>query len=150
MPLLGGCYAYQPSEVGSLNSGDQVRALLTATQFDELEEHLPGGDREIEGEVVEVRPDSILLEVPVLTAVRGIRVQSYNQRFRIPVSGVADLELRTLDRNRTFGVTGLATILIGAVVYNQFFAETGQTPTDPTPPPPEDRRARFVIPLIVW
>ena len=145
---LTGCYSYTPGALGDVSNGDQVRALLTATQFDELEEHLVGGDREIEGEVIEATPQSILLEVPVVSTVQGIRVQSLNQRFNIPAAGVADLQIREINKPRTYGAIGIAALVLGVVVYDQFFAQTGQTPDDPTPPPPEDRVWRIRIPWI--
>ena len=148
--LLAGCYTYAPSSIETLSRGDEVRARLTAAQFDELEEHLPGGDRVIEGEVVEADGNGMLLEVPITTVVEGIRVESLNQRLEIPASGVTDVELRSLDRPRTWAVTGVAAALVGYVIWDQLISDTRRGGTDPPPPPEEDRRTILKIPLIVW
>ncbi|MGI9629054.1 MAG: hypothetical protein ACR2QM_19640 [Longimicrobiales bacterium] len=149
-PLLGGCYSYTPSALGDLSAGDEVRARLTAAQFDELEEHIPGGDRVVEGEVVEVGASRMLLEVPVNTAVQGIRVQSLKQRFEIPADGMADVELRTLDRRRTYGLSAVGVAVIGYIVWDQLLSEGRRGGTDTPEPPDEDRRITFKIPFRLW
>ena len=149
-PVLGSCYTYTGSSLGELTDGDEVRARLTAAQFDELEEHLPGRDRVLDGEVIEVGPQRLLLEVPVTSSVQGIRVQSLNQRIEISADGLADVELRTLDRGRTYGLSGAGVVLVGYVIWDQLLSDTRRGGEGEPPPPPEDRRTLFKLPLIVW
>lgn len=149
--VTSGCYTYAPSSIGDLAAGDEIRARLTGAQFDELEEHLPGSDRVLEGEVVETNADGILLEVPVTQMVRGMQVQSLRQRLAIPTQGVTEVELRALNRHRTYAMSGAAALLAGFIVWDQLLADTrrGGTGGGP-PPPPEDRRTVVRIPLFVW
>ncbi|MDH3223194.1 MAG: hypothetical protein OEO23_05720 [Gemmatimonadota bacterium] len=148
--VLPACYTYSPSTIGDLTPGDQVRARLTGAQFDELDEHLPGGDRVLEGEVIESGNGGILLEVPVATSVQGIRVQSYHQRLDIPSSGLAEVELRALNKHRTYTLSGAAIVAVGYVIWDQLLSDTRRGGTDPPPPPEEDRRTVIKIPLFVW
>ena len=148
--VLPACYTYSPSTVGELTPGAQVRARLTGAQFDELAEHLPGEDRVLEGEIIEAGNDGILLEVPVATSVQGMQVQSYHQRLDIPSSGVADVELRTLNKHRTYSVTGAAILAIGYVIWDQLLSDTRRGGGTEPPPPGEDRRTLIKIPLFVW
>lgn len=130
----GACHAYAPSELGQVNAGDRVRTLLTREQFDRISEGLPAGERRIEGVVVEADPEALLLEVPVATRVEGIRVASYSQRLRIPEAGIADLELRSLARGRTYGLAAVAAVVVGWIVWDQFLDDSGRSP-GPRPPP---------------
>lgn len=132
--LATACHAYAPSELGQVNAGDQVRALLTPDQAGRFAETLPAGGRLVEGVVVEAGAGEMLLEVPVVTRLEGIRVESYNQRLRIPQAGIADLELRSLARGRTYALAGVAAAVLGWVVWDQFLADSDRNPIPPLPP----------------
>lgn len=141
LPLLAvGCHAYAASSLGEVRSGDRVRALLTQDQFDEFEEYLLGGDRRVEGTVVEADTAGMLVEVPVVTVERGIRLDSYHQRLRIPAPGIADLELQSLDRLRTWSLVGVAAAGLGVVVADQVLGRSRRK-GDPTPGPPAENIA---------
>lgn len=144
---LSGCFAYNATELGDIRPGDDVRVRLSAAQFDELEEHLPGQDRVVEGDVVEAGSESILLEVPVSTTSDGMRMRSLSQRFEIPASGIVEVEHRTLDRRRTWFVGSLAALVTGIVIYDQLNSDAGTGIKDGGPPPQESRGFLFRIPL---
>lgn len=114
------CHAYRPGTLSELNTGDRVRTLLTQDQHEAFEEHLLGGDRLLEGTVLETNPGGILLEVPVVTVAEGIRVESYSQRLRIPVEGLADVEIRSLDRPRSYALAGIIGAAVGTIIWDQF------------------------------
>ena len=86
--------------LADVTPGDRVRTLLTQAQYEEFDEYLFGGDRVMEGTVVEADAGALLLEVPLVTVAEGIRVDSYSQRLRIPAQGLADVEVRSLSRGR--------------------------------------------------
>lgn len=132
--LAAACHAYAPTGLGQVNPGDQVRALLTAEQFDRFSESLPAGGRLIEGLVVETGPGELLLEVPVVTRLEGIRVTSYHQRLRVPEAGIADLEMRSLARGRTYALAGTAAALVGWIVWDQFLSESARSRNLPRTP----------------
>ncbi len=140
LPLAAAsCHAYRPTSLPDLHSGDRVRALLTQAQHEAFAEYLLGGDRLVEGTVVEADPAGVLLEVPVVTVAEGIRVDSYSQRLRIPAAGVADVELRSLDRGRTYSLVGVAAAALGGIVWNEFARRSRRGTTQPPGPPQEDR-----------
>ena len=133
------CHAYRPGTLADLAAGDEVRTLLTPEEYDEVREHLVVGDRTVEGTVVEADAAGLLLEVPVLTVAQGIRVESYSQRLRIPASGLADIEIRSLDRTRTYALAGGVGALLGGIVWNQLRDRARQPGPQPVDPPNEDR-----------
>ena len=138
LPLLAGaCHAYAPSSLAELSAGDRVRALLTREQLQQFDEFLPRGERALEGTVVDADSSGVLLEVPLVTVTEGIRVDSYHQRLRIPAPGVADVEVRSLARGRTFALVGLAGVVAGAIVRDQL-RRARRGGTNPPDPPNED------------
>ena len=149
LPLfVGACHAYAPSSLAELSSGDRVRTLLTQAQFEAFDEYLFGGDRVLEGTVVEAAADGMLLEVPIVTVAEGIRVESYHQRLRIPAPGVADVEIRSLARGRTYALAGVLGATLGAIVWDQFRGSR-RGETTPPPPPEEDIAVVIRIPFSV-
>ena len=138
LPLLAGaCHHYAPSSLAELGPGDRVRTLLTLEQLQEFDEVLPVGERTIEGTVVQADSGGMLIEVPLLTVAEGIRLESYHQRLRIPAPGVADVEVRSLARGKTFALAGVAGVVVGAVVWEQF-GRARRGSTNPPDPPNED------------
>ncbi|MDE2784536.1 MAG: hypothetical protein OXK77_16395 [Gemmatimonadota bacterium] len=133
------CHAYRPTSIPDLQGGDRVRALLTQAQHEEFAEYLFGGDRLVQGTVIEADLAGVLLEVPVVTVAEGIRVDSYSQRFRIPAAGVADVELRSLDRGRTLSLAGVVAAALGGMVWYEFARRSRRGTTVPPGPPEEDR-----------
>ena len=136
--LAAGCHTYRPGTLPDLNAGDRVRTLLTPDQHEELQEFLLGGDRLVEGTVLEATPGELLLEVPILTVAEGIRVESYSQRLRIPVDGVADLEMRLLDWRRSSALAAVIGAAAGAIIWDQV-RRRSRRGTTTTTGPLEDR-----------
>lgn len=138
LPLLAGaCHHYAPSTLAELGPGDRVRTLLTREQLERFDEVLPTGERTLEGTVVEVDSGSVLLEVPLVTVAEGIRLDSYHQRLRIPAPGMADIELRSLARGKTYALVGMAGAAVGAIVWEQL-RKGRRGGTNPPDPPAED------------
>ena len=135
--LAGACHHYVPGSLVELKPGDRVRTLLTQEQTREFGEFLPRGERALEGTVVEAGSESVLLEVPLLTVAEGIRVDSYHQRLRIPAPGLADVEVRSLARGRTYALVGIAGVVVGAIVWDQV-GRARRGGTSPPDPPNED------------
>ncbi len=135
IPLFAaGCHTYRPGTVPDLNAGDRVRTLLTPNQHEDLQEYLLGGDRLVEGTVVEATPAELLLEVPIITVAEGIRVESYSQRLRIPVDGVADLEMRLLDWRRSSALAAVIGAAAGVIIWDQVSRRSRRGTTTPTGP----------------
>lgn len=146
LPLLcGACHAYAPASPSAVGPGDQVRALLTAEQLDRFRGVLPTDARSVEGTVLEAVPGELLLEVPLLVQAEGLRVESLRQRLRIPETGLADLEFRTLARGRTWALAGAAAALVGYVTWDQWFSDAKRDPQ--VLPGPVNEFWRVVVPV---
>ncbi len=132
--LAGACHTYSPVTLSDVTPGDRVRTLLTQAQYEEFDEYLLGGDRTMEGTVIEADAGALLLEVPLVTVAEGIRVDSYSQRLRIPAQGVADLEIRSLSRGRTYALAGILGVAVGAIAWDQFRGSRRGEARPPIPP----------------
>ena len=140
--FAGACHTYSPVTLTDVTPGDRVRTLVTQAQYEEFDELLFGGDRVLEGTVVEADAGTMLLEVPVVTVAEGIRVESYHQRLRIPAQGLADIEIRSLSRGRTYGLAGILGVVVGAIAWDQF---RGSRRGDARPPIPPEEDVAVVI-----
>lgn len=118
-----GCYHYIPAESADVPAGATVRVRVTDTQTRRFENIVPVDRRTIQGKLVEQNTDQLLLEVPILSDLRGNRVETVAQRIDVPRTDVVDLEIRKLDRGMTAlvvgagGVAGIALVtrtLVGA------------------------------------
>lgn len=144
--FCGACHAYAPASPAAVSPGDQVRALLTTEQFAAFADALPTDDRRVEGTVIQAGAGVLLLEVPVFTEAEGMRVESLSQRLRVQEAGLADLEVRTLSRSRTFAVLGAVAALAGYVAWEQIFSDSDRGSGLPDGPITELWRIVFRFP----
>lgn len=144
--LLGGCFAYVPVDPGAVRPDDDVRARVSAARAAELDPLLMRDARVLEGRVLEAGGD-LLLEVPVASDLRGVRVETLHQRIRLPQQDVLELELRRFDRTRTALVLGSGLAVALAVVIHQLTRESGGDTQPPGPDPTELRIPLFRVPL---
>lgn len=130
--VSAGCYHYIPAETGDVPAGATVRVRVTDTQTRRYENIVPVNGRMIQGKLVEQDTDQLLLEVPILSDLRGDRVETVAQRIDLPRSDVVDLEIRKLDRGMTAlvaGVGGVAGVaLITRTLVGAFNSETTNPP----------------------
>ena len=123
---LGGCHTYQPVPVRELAPGSDVRVRLSGAYADSLAPVLQRDDaRVLEGTLIDVDGSSILLEVPVEQTLRGMRLQTLNQRVQVPASAFLETESKQLHRGRTFLALGVAAAVVGGVVVHQLSKESG-------------------------
>lgn len=132
-----GCYTYSPVDIRELSTGDGIRARVSGARADSLETILPGDARLLEGTVTGIDGEAVVIEVPVNTDVRGIRVRTLNQRVDVPIADVVEAEIRQLNRGRTYGAIGVAALVVGYFVYDQLTDRTGLD-DDPEVPPPNE------------
>ncbi len=128
------CHSYRPAALADLMEGDRVRARLTPAQHEELRDVLLEGDRLVEGAVIEPGADTVMLEVPVVTLTEGIRMQSYSQRLRLSPAGIVEVELRTLDRGRTWGLAAAVAAVGGGILWYEFGRRSRRGGANPPPP----------------
>lgn len=147
LPFLASCHAYSHARLADVARGDAVRALLTPAQAEDLHEALPRGARVVEGQVVEAGSGGLLLEIPIYTGVEGLEVESLHQRVRIPESGLADLEKRSLDRRRTYAVAGVAVGIVGYFLWDQLRSRGRRGGRPPGEQPAESPSIGFRVPI---
>ena len=148
LPMLAGaCYSYRPITMNELPMGSVVRARISAVEAERVESLLGRSDaRILEGTLVQADTAAITLQVPTAArAAEGGGVELLHQRLLLPRAGVVEVELKRLNRPRTYGLIGAGAVL---AVYLTIEALNGG-PGREGPPgggdPPELR-----IPFLRW
>ena len=118
--LAGGCYQYQIVSLESLRPGMDIRATLSEEAALDLRAALGEVRPDLQGEVLERQNRSILLAVPELGTPVGFGNPSLHQRVRLNEGQVLRVELRTLDRGRTWGLVGAVGVGLGLLIYEAF------------------------------
>lgn len=142
--LSGGCYRYVPAGLDELKPGRDVRVRMTEEEADRFNGVLMPGTRDLEGRVVELNGDRVLLQVPIAMFDRGARVETLNQRLDVSRSGVLDVQLRQLDRTRTGLLVG-AGIAIGGFVLAKSLGDGLSSGGDDLEPGGQD----ILVPIFV-
>jgi hypothetical protein len=140
--VLQGCYSHVPVALESVPAGARVRARVSATEAERLEGVL-GGERRTVGGVYRGREGAgLLLELPAVTGPTGQRL---TQRVSVSGDQVVEIELRRLDRARTYGLVAALTAVGSALAISQFAA--ARDPESSADPPPVNE---ILIPLLRW
>lgn len=139
--LLPACYRYTPTTVDELAAGQSVRARISAREAERNREILNTNDRLLEGIVLQKDAGSVLLEVPAMTRHAGSRVETFNQRLQISRSDLLEVEMKRLDRPRTYALIGIAAIVGGKLAIDALKGRFGSE-TPPNPPGPADWTGR--------
>jgi hypothetical protein len=113
--LLAGCYRYVPADLSAVQPGREVRVRVSETESNRFAAVLTPGVRVLEGEVVELTGQSVLLQVPVAAMDQGSRIETLSQRLDVSRSGILDVELRQIDKTKTGLLVGGA-IAIGGFI----------------------------------
>ena len=113
---LAGCYTYDPATLAEVSPPMRVQARLTAAEAERIGSFVPLEGRVLRGEVIQADEEAVLLLVPVTTNVVGTRVQTLEQRLRIPTGGITEIETRRLDRLKTGLLIGAGAAVVGGVV----------------------------------
>lgn len=134
-----GCFHYTPVPLSRLPEGGEVRVRLSergATRLGGGEgNQLAHLDRTVEGDLVRVNGEILMVAVPVAArhAAPFARSPAMYRRVAIPLEDVLAVELRELDRKKTGIVLAGAGAAVFAFVLYHFGGEFGGT----TKPPPD-------------
>ena len=124
--VLGGCYSHRPVTLDEVTAGDDIRVRVTAREMDRLEAEVPLPDRVFRGTVVGAE-SGLLLQVPVPGSEAGpTSAGPLFNRIRVAPDGLVEVEVRELDRVRTFGLVAAAAAVATAVGIAAF-----ESPDDP-------------------
>jgi hypothetical protein len=143
----GGCYKYVPSGLDQVAPKSAIRARLDPAEAARLDDFVTTGTRAVDGEVVSLGPDTLLVLVEVHSELRGTRIQSLNQRVSIARSGILDIETKELDRGRTYSTVIAASLALGVIAADRIFGQGGSSREGPGPPPDEARIPLFSLSL---
>lgn len=131
-----GCFRYVPAELETAPPGEGVRVLMTSQGAAEFSS-VTGSDAPaplVNGTVVGVEGDDLLLSVSVGQRREGFIQSSLRQTVRVPIGEVLTFERRELDAVRTgVAVGGAAAVVAGVVVF--IIKPFGQGDLGEEPPP---------------
>ena len=127
---LPGCYTYVPIQLEAVPTGAAVRSRLAPEGAARIEGLIQSNSRVIEGKLLERDDQQVLLFVPSARETVGYQVQTLHQVLAIPRSHIYDVELRRLDRARTYGLVALAGAALAAVVV-RVISGGSENKTDP-------------------
>jgi len=142
--VLSGCYTYSPAALIEVAPPQNVRARLAPAEAERLTEYTRSDTRSVEGEMLETGADSVMLLVEVNNRLRGDRVETFHQRVRVARAGILDLEIKELDRPRTYMALGGTTLAVGILLWNKIVEGGGSIRPDGRPPPDDTR-----LPLVL-
>jgi hypothetical protein len=135
----GGCYRYTAVPVGEVSPAHHVRARLSLQEAERMEALFPGRNpRVIEGRVVQLIPDTLLLDVAVSSDLRMAQGPLLAQRIDVPLRGIIDLEVRELSRARTVALVSASVAIVGAAIGGWVIRSGGER--RPGHPPSDESR----------
>jgi hypothetical protein len=115
-----GCYSYQSMGIEEVRPGRDVRVRVTGEEGARVSEVVGYTTRDVEGKVIELDADALLLTVPAQTAIEGSSLRRFYQRVDVPRSAVLEIEARRLNTTKTFLAAGGAALAGAAVVIAAF------------------------------
>ena len=100
---------------------------ITAGTAEQIEPLLGRSDaRQLAGTVISTGADTLIVEVPTTTRLAGSGTfRTLNQRVSIPRAGLIEVESRSLNRTRTWIITGATAVIVGAVVLRATVENSG-------------------------
>lgn len=150
LALASGCYTFAPARMQDARPDQAVRVRLAPAGAVRLADFADPETRTVQGRMVEFSGDSLLLLVPSHTELRGTRVETLFQRVQVGRDEVLELELRYLDRPRTYLVTGLAAVAVGAFALDRLAGRGGSDVVPPGGGPNDALIPSVRIPLRIW
>jgi len=133
---LLGCYSYTPVPIETVHPGITVRARLTREAQDRLPDRVRGDKEMLEGELVDRAGGALTLSVPMAVRRQGFYAEDLHERVVLAPADVVDVERRTLDRRRTYALTGVVGAAVLGVAIRTLSGKTGGNTIDRTDPGP--------------
>jgi hypothetical protein len=141
---VSGCYSYTRVSPEAVTPGTGVRGHLSPVGASIVEEITGRATRTVDGSFVRSDADSIVFSVPIPRSSMELRSEALHQFIGIPKDQVVDLELRRLDRTRTYGLAAALGAVAAYVLIETLSGDSGSSGQGPGGPgTPENR-----IPLV--
>lgn len=134
-----GCYRYEVATLDRLAPETDVRARVSSDAAERLRAEIGGEGRVVEGRFLGLDGDRMLVEVPAVRELRGMRVETMHQRVDLAPADILEIEVKALDRGRTYLVVGAGVAALAAVVIAQIIPGGGSRPPEGGDPPAELR-----------
>jgi len=137
--FVSGCYRYAPVETAAIQPGAVVRLDLSASGASGLSPVLGAGTNAVEGTVLSAADSGYRMSVSGTHKASTEGVVSWaGEQVIIPRSAVEHVQLRSLDRRRTFGVAILgilAAVAVKVIVNSASASASGDEGGTPVTPP---------------
>lgn len=116
---LQGCYAYRATPAGALADGAEVRLRLTADGAVAMTSAAGLRLRTLEGRLQQRSTDGTIVVLPTdVTTTDGDALPWRRGVLTVPVTALAGIDQRTIDRRRSVGVAaGIGAVFVGVVVF---------------------------------
>jgi hypothetical protein len=138
IPLLAGCYVYQPVANPRPPAGEHVRLTLTDSGTANLAAQLGPSTVALSGRYLADSAGSFLVSVLGTRRRGGVESDWGGEQVAIPRSLVAGMERRTFSRTRTI-ITGVAVVVAALVAREAFWGPGGVFGGAPPGPGPGPR-----------
>jgi hypothetical protein len=112
--FLAGCYSYRPLGSVTPDRGTPLRVLLDPPQDARLLDYTVNGAVRVEGELIELRPDQVLLSAFGVRSQSGFEYLAQGETLEFPRSNVAAFEVKKVSPLKTALFVGAA----GAVFFS--------------------------------
>ena len=136
--LLAACYRYEPTTAALPSTGDDVRLTFSADATERLAPVLGPRTSSLTGHIFADDGSAFMLGVDRTFKDDGVAVVWSGDRVTIPRSGIAQVERRVLDRNRTLLATGgvVAGAIVSVFILSKYRSGAGSSSDGTLPPPP--------------
>jgi hypothetical protein len=119
LTLLAGCYSYQPLGSVTPERGAPLRVLLDPPQDARLLDYTVNAAVRIEGELIELRPDQVLLSAFGVRSTTGFEYLAQGETVELPRQSVTALEVKRVSPVKTAlfaGATGVVLFSIDRLI----------------------------------
>ncbi|KPJ85410.1 MAG: hypothetical protein AMS18_16335 [Gemmatimonas sp. SG8_17] len=148
--LLPGCYRYVPTTLSAVPDGSNIRALLSTEAQADLRSRVGMDVEVLEGKLLESNGEQVMLSVRSVPASNTLeRTLPLYQMIDVSRRGVVRVDVRRVDKFRTYGLIGVAA---GAAAFMVAQAFSDGEPGSPPPPngDPPERIQGVLLRLPVW
>jgi len=144
------CYRYVPTTMEAVQAGDHIRAMLSAEAQQDLQDRVGLDLRILDGQLLE-DGDQVVVSVPTVKLESSFGAQSLHQNIDVPRRDIVRVDVRQLDKVRTYGLIGLGVGVV-ALVSVKAFGESGPgSPDGGGGVPPEHIQGVVLkLPVIRW
>lgn len=132
LALTAACYSYTEASLDAVAPGAQVRVGISSEAAARFRDALALDLRALEGDVRSREGGVLLLDVVATTRQVGFQFEQLRQTLRLEPQDVTYVEVKTLDRARTYAGIGVAAIAVGAIAWKALGGKTGGNTVPPS------------------